>query len=148
MSITTQRVHEFLERYAGTLTDLDARAAADLWSTPGMIIDEQVSGVLESREHMVEGMEQSYPIYRKLGLSSVGYELLREQQLSDALVLVNVRWLFLGVAGDELTDTTSYYLLRAERSRLRACVCIETDAAAKLQALAAARGVDLQSAVD
>jgi hypothetical protein len=148
MSITTQRVHEFLERYAGTLTNLDAGAAADLWSTPGMIIDEQVSGVLESREHMVEGMEQSYPIYQQLGLASVGYDLLSEQHLSAALLLVNVRWLFLDAAGDELTDTTSYYLLRKEGTQLRACVCIETDAAAKLQALAAERGVDLQSAAD
>lgn len=37
----------------------------------------------------------------------------------------------------------AYYLLRAEDSGLRATVCVQTDDAEKLQALAAARGIDL-----
>jgi hypothetical protein len=36
-------------RYAATLTAFDARAAADLWATPGMIIDKNFAGVLGDR---------------------------------------------------------------------------------------------------
>jgi hypothetical protein len=36
-------------RYAATLTAFDARAAADLWATPGMIIDKNFAGVLDDR---------------------------------------------------------------------------------------------------
>jgi len=61
-------------------------------------------------------------------------------------VLVRVRWLFFDAGGAQLTDTDSYYLLRDEdEAGLQACVCVETDAAQKLQALAAERGVDLTS---
>lgn len=143
MSITTTLITDFLDRYAATLTELDAEGAAELWSTPGMIADDRTSGVLESRDLMVAGLKQSYPVYQRLGLGSVGYDLVDEQRLTDALVLVRVRWHFLDHHGDELTDSNSYYLLRDEDSGLRACVCIETDSAEKLQALATARGVDL-----
>ncbi|MET7665836.1 hypothetical protein ABZS99_45115 [Streptomyces sp. NPDC005463] len=70
---------DYLARYAGTLTSYDSQAAAGLWGSPGMILnDQQGAGVLESREAMASGLEQSYPLYRKLGLASVGYERLRE----------------------------------------------------------------------
>lgn len=100
-------------------------------------------GVLESRDKMVEGLKQSDPVYQQLGLGSVGYQLVDENHLSEALVLVRVRWLFLDADGNELTNSNSYYLLRNEEPGLRACVCIETDSVEKLQDLAAARGVDL-----
>lgn len=143
MSIHTDRIDEYLERYATSLTKFDAESAADLWSTPGMVADDHVSGVLESRDAMIAGLKQSYPLYRELGLASVGHELLDANALTDRLVLVRVRWLFRDAEGELLTDSTSYYLLRDEDAGLRAFVCIETDAAEKLRALATERGVDL-----
>jgi hypothetical protein len=143
MAIETKHIDDYLARYAQTLTDLDAHAAAALWSTPGMIADDALSGVLDSREAMIEGLEQSYPLYTRLGLASVSHELLEEKQLSDRLVLVRVRFLLLDEQEELLTDTTSYYLLRDEDSTLRAFLCVETDAAQKLSALAEQRGIDL-----
>ena len=145
MSVETPQITDYLDRYAATLTEFDAEGAAELWSTPGMIVDDCFSGVLESRDKMVEGLKQSYPVYQRLGLGSVSYELVDANHLSNGLVLVRVRWRFLDPNGDELTDSNSYYLLRNEDSGLRACVCVETDSAEKLQALADARGIDLTS---
>lgn len=139
MSIDIERVRDFLDRYAATLTEFDADGAVRLRSTPGMIIDGQISGVLAAREAMAEGLRQSYPLYRRLGLASVGYELLDHNALSEVLILVRVRWLFLDADGALLTDANSYYLLRDEEVGLQACVCVETDSAEKLQALMAER---------
>ena len=143
MTITESRVRGFLDRYAASLTTFDAEECALLWSTPGVIADDQFSGVLETRAAMVEGLRQSYPFYQQLGFASVAYELTEARILSTQLVLVRVRWIFLDDAAAELTDTDSYYLLRDEAGILRATVCIETDAAAKLQELAERRGIDL-----
>lgn len=146
MSASDDTISEYLTRYADSLTAFDAETAAGLWSTPGMIVNDSSSGVLDSRDAMVEGLRQSYPIYQRLGLASVGFELLETRGLSDRLVFVRVRWLFFDAGGAQLTDTDSYYLLRDEdEAGLQACVCVETDAAQKLQALAAERGVDLTS---
>ena len=144
MSIDIERIDGYLGRYAASLSDFDAEAAATLWSTPGMIADDRVSGVLDTRDEMIAGLKQSYPLYRELGLTSVGHELLDTNELSERLVLVKVRWLFRDAAGELLTDATSYYLLRDEDAAgLQACVCVETDSAEHLRALAEKRGIDL-----
>jgi hypothetical protein len=136
-------IDDYLTRYAATLTTFDAKAAADLWATPGMIIDDRFAGVLNDRESMAQGLEQSYPLYRELGLASVGYERLGTQDLTDAITLVQVRWLFNDADGNRLTDSTAYYLVRRDEDGIHACVCVQTDDAEKLQALAAERGIDL-----
>jgi hypothetical protein len=141
--IADAEVHDYLARYAASLTGLDADAAAALWSAPGMIVDDRYSGVLGSREEMADGLRSSYPLYQRLGLASVGYELLRTERLTDAIVLAGVRWLFRDSEGDPLTDSTGYYVLRREAEGLLACVCVQTDDREKLAALAAERGVDL-----
>ncbi len=142
---TAQEIDDYLTRYAATLTAFDSRAAAGLWATPGMIVDDTFAGVLDDRESMAQGLEQSYPLYRELGLASVTHECLEIQHLTDAITLLKVRWHFLDTDGDELTDSNAYYLLRRTDEGLQACVCIQTDDAQKLQALATERGVDLSS---
>ncbi|WP_127792202.1 hypothetical protein [Agromyces sp. LHK192] len=143
MSIDHDRIVDYLARYADTLTNLDAEAAADLWTMPGMIADDRFSGVLISRSEMIEGLKQSYPLYRKLGLASVGYDVVDEHHLTGNLVLVRVRWRFFDADGELLTDSSAYYLLRAVDTDLRATACIQVDDVEKLRALASARGVDL-----
>ncbi len=135
---------DYLTRYADTLTSYDSQAAASLWGSPGMILnDQQGAGVLESREAMASGLEQSYPLYRKLGLASVGYERLDHQQLSDTIFLVRVRWLFLESDGTVMTDSFATYILRRGEEGLHAFVCVPADDLEKLQALADKKGVNL-----
>jgi hypothetical protein len=136
-------IDDYLVRYAATLTAFDSKAAADLWATPGMIIDDRFAGVLDDRETMAQGLEQTYPLYRKLGLSSVTHECLRIDDLTEAIKLIKVRWHFYDADGAQLTESTAYYIVRRDEGRLLACVCIQIDDADKLQALAAERGVDL-----
>ncbi|MFG2212583.1 hypothetical protein [Streptomyces sp. NPDC048638] len=137
-------IDDYLARYASTLTSYDAHAAADLWGSPGMILNDQHgAGVLESREAMASGLEQYYPLYRKLGLASVGYERLSHEQLSSTVFLVRVRWLFYDEDGNQMTDSLGSYILRRGDEGLRAFVCIPADDAEKLQALAAKQGINL-----
>lgn len=59
MTISSQDIDDFFGRYAAALTNFDAGAPADLWATPGTIVDDRFSGVLDSRDAMVSGLEQS-----------------------------------------------------------------------------------------
>ena len=143
MDVADAEIAEFLTRYAATLGAFDANATADLWATPGLIVDDRSAGVLGSRDDIVQGLEHAYPLYRALGLASVGFELLGREQLSDALVLVRVRWLFHDPDGRLMTDSTGSYILRRGDEAFRACVAIQVDDAEKIQALAAERGIEL-----
>lgn len=53
-------IDDFLTRYAPTLACFDAQAAASLWATSGMILDDQCAGVVEDHDAMVQGLERSY----------------------------------------------------------------------------------------
>jgi len=108
-----------------------------------LIADDRFSGVVESREAMVDPLKQSYPLYQQLGLDSVSYTLLENKPLTNGLVLVRVRWDFLDAHGDLLIDSTAYYVLRDEPTGLRAALGVQVDDLEKLQALATARGIDL-----
>ncbi|TSI15110.1 hypothetical protein [Brevibacterium aurantiacum] len=143
MSIKQDQINDYLDRYADSLSSFDAETAASLWSTPGVIIDDRFSGVIESRDQMVQGLEQSYPLYQNLGLASVGYEVLDENHMTNNLVLVQVQWKFFDEKGELLTDSNAYYLLRVENTELRTVICIQTDDLEKLQALASSQGMDL-----
>lgn len=72
-------IDDYLNRYAESLGSFDSQASADLWDMPGVIVTDDATGVLTSREDMVTGLEQSYPLYRALGLGSVGYNLLEHR---------------------------------------------------------------------
>lgn len=141
--MNNSEIDEYLTRYAATLTAFDSKAAAELWATPAMIIDDRFAGVLDDRESMAQGLEQSYPLYRELGLASVRHECLNIQDLTDAIKLLHVRWLFHDADGNQLTDSTAYYMVRRDDDGLHACVCVQIDDAEKLQTLAAERGIDL-----
>ncbi|KAA0022692.1 hypothetical protein [Antrihabitans cavernicola] len=94
---------------------------------------------------MATGLAQSYPLYQRLGLASVGHECLSHSQLAATIFLVRVRWLFYDSEGNLLTDGTDNYVLRRDEDGLHAYVCIPVDEAEKLQQLAADRGIDLSA---
>ena len=143
MGVSDEQITEFLDRYARALTEFDAETSARLWAQPGVIVDDDFSGVAATRAEMVQGLTASYPIYRKLGLGSVGYETADVRRLTGKLVQVEVHWLFYDESGALLTDSTGHYVLRDGDDGLQACVCIQVDDREKLAALAAERGVDL-----
>jgi hypothetical protein len=138
-------IDDYLTRYASALSRFDAKESADLWAMPGTIVDDRFSGVVDSREAMAQGLEQSYPLYQQLGLASVGHEVLGQNHLTEVITLVHVRWIFFDASGAQLTDSHAYYVLRREDDGLKACVCIQTDDVEKLQALAAERGIEFPS---
>lgn len=138
-------VSAYLDRYARSLTDYDAETGASLWAEPGMIVDDNFSGVVATREEMTQRLTDSFPVYRKLGLGSVSYEADEIRWLTDKLVQVKVHWLFYDADGGPLTDSTGFYVLRDSAGALQACVCIQVDDVEKLTALARERGVDLDA---
>ena len=142
-------LRDYFDRYAGALVAFDAEAAAQLWSAPGMIVGEEFSDAVGTRAEMVAGLAQSYPLYERLGLADVDYDLLGTHRISGRLALIRIRWRFLDSRGELLTDSTSEYLLRAEgEPGLQATVCVETDSQQKLVELAERLGIDLSDPQD
>lgn len=136
-------IDDYLTPYAESLARFSAEASAALWDLPGVIVTDDATGVLTSREDMVAGLERSYPLYRALGLASVSHEILDHRWLSEQVVDVHARWHFYDSAGQELTDSTAHDVLRRREAGLAATVCTQNDDEEKIAELARRRGIDL-----
>lgn len=143
MSETEHEVERFLAGYGSSLADFDAKASAEMWGLPGMILSDEFAGTLDSRELMAHGLEQSYPLYRALGLTGVTHTLLEYVQVTARIVRVRVRWHFYGDAGEHLSDADFEYVLRKDDDGLRAYVATAIDEAERMGELAERKGIDL-----
>lgn len=76
MSPFCAEVDDYLTCYAATLADHDSKAAANLWATPEMILDDRFADILEDRDAMAQALERSYPLHRELGLASIRSRML------------------------------------------------------------------------
>jgi hypothetical protein len=143
VAVSSEELEAHLRAYQDALSSFDAKGTAELWGVPGTIISDAFVGSLDSRDAMVAGLEQSYPIYQRLGLHHVDHQTLHRVDLTDRLLLVHVRWLFYDNAGDLLTDGHYEYLLRQDDGVLRTYVAVAIDEQQKLAQLAERQGIDL-----
>ena len=143
MAVSSEKLETHLRAYEQALSSFDAKRTAELWGVPGTIISDAFVGALDSREAMAAGLEQSYPIYQRLGLHHVEHQTLDRVDLTDRLLRVHVRWLFYDAAGELLTDGHYEYLLRRDDDGLRTYVAVAIDEQQKLTELAQRKGIDL-----
>jgi hypothetical protein len=144
VATSSEELEAHLRAYQEALGSYDAKRTAELWGVPGTIISDAFVGSLDSREAMAAGLEQSYPIYQRLGLDHVEHQTLHRVDLTDRLLLVHVRWLFYDAAGELLTDGHYEYLLRHDDDGLRTYVAVAIDEQEKLTELAQRQGIDLE----
>jgi hypothetical protein len=135
-------VENFLTRYESALSAYDAHASAELWGLPGMLIADTFAGALDSREEMAQGLTQSYPLYRALGLTRVGHTVIERADLTPRIVRLHVRWHFYGAEDEHLVDGDYEYLLRRDDDGLHAYVAVAMDEAEKVLELARRKGID------
>jgi len=143
VAVNSEKLETHLRTYEQALSSFDAKRTAELWGIPGTIISDAFVGSLDSREAMAAGLEQSYPIYQRLGLHHVEHQTLDRVDLTDRLLRVHVRWLFYDAAGELLTDGHYEYLLRRDDDGLRTYVAVAIDEQQKLTELAQRQGIDL-----
>lgn len=140
---TPDEIDEFLVEYQQALSSFDADRSVAQWGAPGMILSDTFVGALSSTAEMAQGLQQAYPLYRELGLASVGHTLLDHAELTDHITRIRVRWHMDAADGTRLVDTDYEYLLRRDGDKLRAYVAVAIDEMEKLAELAAARGLEL-----
>ncbi|MFF0529064.1 hypothetical protein ACFYT3_11785 [Nocardia amikacinitolerans] len=142
---TRDEIESFLDEYQAALSAFDAERSAAMWGTPGTILSDGFVGSLSSNAEMAQGLAQSYPFYRRLGLARVGHTLLEHVDLTPLITRIRVRWHFYDENDDLLTDGDYEYLLRRDDEALRTYVAVPIDEVEKLTQLAAAKGIDLSA---
>ncbi|HJV12710.1 MAG TPA: hypothetical protein VJ625_02370 [Propionibacteriaceae bacterium] len=143
MAVSNEELEAHLRAYQDALSAFDAKRSAELWGVPGTIVSDTFAGSLDTHEEMAAGLQQSYPLYQRLGLHHVDHETLERVHLTERLLRIRVRWLFYDAAGQLLTDGHYEYLLRRDDEGLRTYVAVAIDEQEKLIQLAQRQGIDL-----
>ena len=142
MTIDADRLQEFFDGYGASLAAFDARASAALWGEPRAMLTDDMGGTLGSDDELVAALEQSYPLYRQLGLAGVTAEVREAVALTERTTRARVRWHFLDERGDELT-TSDYEYYVVDDSGLAVRFAFGIDDTERLTELAKRKGVEL-----
>ena len=76
MAFENAEIYGYLSEYAAALESFDAERAAALWGTPSTVLTDEAVSVAHNQEDLVRELQKNYPQYQKLGLASVGNELI------------------------------------------------------------------------
>ena len=107
-------VQELLDRLARAITSGDGQAAAELWASPALVIsDEQVMAVA-NREQVAQFFSGAREQYHSRGITDTRADVLRIEQLTPRICIVDVRWPWLDADGKEQGDESSSYILRRD----------------------------------
>lgn len=128
---STDDAEAFFVHYGEAQAD-SAEAAASLWSLPAMLIElNDVAKVFTDRGELVEALAPAYPIYQRLGLTTIKLADAEMSQVTETVLRTRTRWFF--YAGAELlTDPIFDYTLRREDGQLAMCFAIAIDLAEKI----------------
>ena len=141
--ITTERASAYFAAYGQTLSEFDASASATLWGLPATVLTDDFAASIYTREELAEAVEQSYPLYQRLGLAGVSFDIVDTVPITAKIARVRVHWHFLDAQDEVLTDGSFEYILRDDTDGLHCYVSISIDEDEKIAELARRKGVSL-----
>jgi hypothetical protein len=118
-------IRHALEQIGHALSAGDARAVAQAWQLPGLVLsDAETRAITDAAE--VEGFfAQAIAWYQSQGTVSTRPEIQSIQLLSDNLAAVDVRWPGFNAAGVEINTETSHYIMQlGSDDVVRICVAL------------------------
>ena len=107
-------VREVLDRLAGAVTAGDARAAARLWGTPALVLGDGMAWSVGTRSEIEDFFAGAKQQYNARGIVDTRPDILRLEWLTDRIAVVEVRWPYIDVSGDEIGAESSTYIVRRE----------------------------------
>ncbi len=144
MAIESTTLHEFFGRYGSALEQYDSHASAAMWGPPRAILSDAFAGSLGSDEEVAAALEQSYPVYRELGLSGVEFDVLEEVPITEHITRARIRWHFLDETGERMSRSDyEYYVQEGDDGELTVRFALGIDDAEQLADLMHRKGLDV-----
>jgi hypothetical protein len=118
-------VEHSLVALGDALTRGDAHAVAECWDIPALVLTDDTSIAVGSRDQVEGFFTQAIADYRRRGIVSTRPLVRRIAPLSDKLVAVDVHWPAFDTRGDQREIELSHYVLgRGDDGRYRVRMAI------------------------
>lgn len=142
MTFENAEIYGHLSTHAAALESFDAERATELYGIPATILTDESTSVAQTRDELVTLLARTFDKLQRLGLGSVGSELLEVSPLSERLARVRVRWIYHDKNGTVITAISYIYVVRRDDDGvLRAYLALPLEENDKLARSAKRRGI-------
>jgi ketosteroid isomerase-like protein len=109
-----EEVQQLLDRMARAVTAGDGRTVATMWETPALVVGDDEVMAVASPQEVEKFFGGAREQYNARGIIDTRAEIVRHEQITDLIDLVEVRWPYLDAKGEERGEETSTYILRRD----------------------------------
>lgn len=102
----------FIEAYGKAISSDDLERAADSWEIPALVLSDQGTTSVNTKEEVMGFFEKASASYRSQGRTSTIGEIIGKEYLTKNIVALDVRWPSFDVHGKAKAVEMSHYLLR------------------------------------
>ncbi|ROO60996.1 hypothetical protein EDC02_2918 [Micromonospora sp. Llam0] len=117
----------FFDRYGAAITAGDVPGIADCFASPAMVVADAYSFAFSSPAAVALSFVGAAPDYAQRRIVASHARFHRVQQVSAALVAVEVEWEYLDAYGRSVPGQRFHYLLRLGRDAVRICTVTPLD---------------------
>ena len=113
-------LRKFFDTFATALTAGDGKAIATMWTVPALVISENGTRAVSTKDEVEQFFSGSKDQYAAMGVVETQPELGRVQWVGERIAIVDVRWPHLDSHGREQNaECSTYTLLRGHDGKLR-----------------------------
>ena len=107
-------VQGFLDRLARAVTSGDTRTIASMWEVPAFVIGNEDARAIHSAAEIERFFAGARDAYNARGIVDTRAEITDLDWIADDLVMVRVRWPYLGADREEHGEESSTYTLKRD----------------------------------
>jgi hypothetical protein len=111
-----RELQAFFDDYALALTSGAGDVIAAMWEVPALVLGDAGEKAVTSTDEVAAFFSGAKEQYNARGITDTRPDLLRSDWLSSALVSADVRWPYFDVAGNEVGEEHSSYILKRDRT--------------------------------
>jgi hypothetical protein len=105
-------LESFVEAYGKAISSSDLKRIADSWELPALVLSDQGTKVVNTKEEVMGFFEKAAASYKSQGRMSTIGEIVSKEYLTRNIVALDVRWPTFDDQGKAKAVEMSHYLLR------------------------------------
>ncbi|BDX07472.1 hypothetical protein [Planctobacterium marinum] len=125
----------FFDDYARAYEQYDARAVADMYFVPAVIMSDERKNVYTTPEAIAEVIDDLMDRLQSIGAALCEAEVCQTMRLSENIMFSNVKWTFKNVQEQKLFSCFVSYTLQSEGESLKIIVSVIDDEERELERL-------------
>lgn len=109
-----REIQAYLDAFAKELTAGNARALADLWETPALVLGDDMVLAVNDHQEVEDFFGGAKAQYNERGITDTKAQIEKLDMLTPRMAIVRVRWPYLDANGKEVGAESSTYTLRKD----------------------------------